>query len=265
MAIKAQLKNLNSIERAMDLLKRVFFRIGAHLYPPLSRAISTCKFSEIAEFRKPLIREPTIAVVVPTIRPHLLPRLICSLSEQELLPTEVFICLNVQPTPGDLLRIEKSLMNSNLSSCSVDVDPGRSIGSTINNVASATDCDLVVRLDDDDLYSSKLLYEMTRAFTRNRAPVVGMGAYFVDDGTSTFTFVSHGGSEKFTHYLSGSPRLHLTNLLRRFPYPDASFGEDLDWLKQQRARLTPFYSVNHSLATIVLHAENTWRRRDTEP
>ena len=246
----------------MDLPNRLFLRFAALSYPSASRIMSTCKCSQIAEFRKRRARKPTIAVVVPTIRPHLLPKLISSLSEQSLLPTAVFLCLNVKPTSEEISRIDKSLKNSNLTFYRIDIEPGRSIGSTINCVASATACDLLLRLDDDDLYSSELLQEMCQAYVKSRAPIVGMGAYFVSDGSSEVSFVNHGGSDRFTHYVSGSPRLHLTKLVRRFPYPDSSFGEDLDWLKQQRARLTPLYSIDKSLATIVLHADNTWRRTE---
>jgi hypothetical protein len=132
----------------------------------------------IADLRPWPVHEPSVSVLVASQRPDMIDAWSAMLARQDHPAFEVVACLHGEGFDATHESVLRDRLGDAVSVVRVG-DTDASLGDVLNAGLVVASGDIVTKWDDDDLYGSRHLSDMTTALAYSGATIVGKAAEFV--------------------------------------------------------------------------------------
>lgn len=214
------------------------------------------------------VGRPSVTVVVPSNRPANVDVWVPIVASQTIRPLQVVVgCHGSIWTRGDIDRLRGHLADFDVDAQTVVVSDGASLGEVLASASQQADGDVLVKWDDDDLYSSTHLVDLLRARHYSGATIVGKASDFVYVQSADVTVRRvQAPREIFSPTLSGSTltiaRRDLHEVGGWAPLADA---EDVDLITRvRRAGGSTYRTIGFGFLVIrkASTAAHTWNPGD---
>lgn len=180
---------------------------------------------------------PSVSITISTRRPSLSRLWATQISRQTYLDLQVVCALHsAEFTESHRREIESILAPAGIDVRFVEVAGEASLGIALNAACALADGDVILKWDDDDLYSSNHVMDLLRARHYSQAPLVGKACDFVYLGERDLLVRRHQADrESFSPTLSGN-----TLMIDREAFDvvggwsDVSVGEDASLIARVR-------------------------------
>lgn len=201
-----------------------------------------------------------VAALCVTSRPHLLGRLLDSISCQHHPVSELVLVTNA--TAYDDLDVERSVASRADHLPPVRVlrrSPEVSLGACLNDAMDSTDARFVAKFDDDDLYGPFYLADSMRAHTYAGAGVVGKHSYYAFLATENRTILRFPAHEfSYSATLAGGTLVIDRQRTGSLRFADISIGEDRQFLQACLRRGVATFSADRFGFVQTRSGDNTW-------
>jgi hypothetical protein len=183
------------------------------------------------------VGRPSVSIVISTRRPSFARLWATQIARQTYLNLQVVCALHSHDfTDGHRNEIRSLLDGSGIVVRFVDVDAATSLGHALNTVCRAADGDVILKWDDDDLYSSNHVMDLLRARHYSQAPLVGKACDFVYlAGRDVLVRRHQADREAYSPTLSGNTLMIDREALDAVRgWTDVSVGEDASLIARVR-------------------------------
>lgn len=180
---------------------------------------------------------PTVSITIASHRPQFVTRWLPQIARQTHSRLQVVAALHADGfTEADRDLIRRTLGERGIDAVIVDAPPSLSLGATLDLARRRADGDVILKWDDDDLYSSNHVIDLLRARHYSRAPLVGKACDFVYLGSRDLTVQRHQADrESFSPTLSGNTLMIDRDALDAVGgWSDVSLGEDASLIARVR-------------------------------
>ena len=180
---------------------------------------------------------PSVSVVLPSYRPENIDLWASILGAQSFRPLQVVVgCHGSAWTTSHIDRVVGQLREADVDVQAVEVDECASLGEVLAAASERADGDVVVKWDDDDLYSSTHLIDLLRARHYSGATIVGKSSDFVYVQSADVTVRRvQAPREIFSPTLSGSTLTIARDDLREVGgWAPLAEAEDVDLITRVR-------------------------------
>ena len=180
---------------------------------------------------------PTVSITVASHRPQFVTRWLPQIAQQTHTRLQVVAALHSDgftEASRDLMR--RALGERGIDVVIVDAQSSLSLGATLELARVRADGDVILKWDDDDLYSSNHVIDLLRARHYSQAPLVGKACDFVYVGSRDLTVRRHQADrESFSPTLSGNTLMIDRDVLDAVGgWTDVSLGEDASLIARVR-------------------------------
>lgn len=171
-------------------------------------------------------RRPSVSVIAPTIRPHLVPGIIRTAAKQVGVDVQLLLLLHgFDQDEAELQALAREAGLAELVVLRAGMD--RSLGANLNALVAASAGDVIAKLDDDDLYGEHYLADACFALDYSGAELVGKEARYLHLEAVGATVLQNPHREHRWVDLVGGPTMvgpRATWLAT--PFEDRTLGED---------------------------------------
>lgn len=133
---------------------------------------------------------PTIGLIIPTHRPQNIDLIYANISRQSVQPAEVIIAVH-----GDMSHFhklsEKFLKSDHVKHIHITKD--KSVGFVLNRLVESSQCDLIIKMDDDDLYGNDYIRDLFLTHVTTQCPIVGKAPEAIYFSKSDNTYIRRPG------------------------------------------------------------------------
>ena len=149
---------------------------------------------------------PQVSITIPTRRPENLDLWTAIVASQTYRPLQVVAGLHGSHwTPGQQERIRRRLTEAEVEVELVELGDDALLGEVLNALTARADGEILIKWDDDDLYSTTHVMDLLRARHYSGATVVGKAAEFIYLQGSDITVRRHQAPwEIFSPTIAGS-------------------------------------------------------------
>ena len=176
----------------------------------------------------PAPAQPSVSVLMPTMRPENVARCLENFSKQTYAQKELVLILNNAEFDLDAVRRHAGAI-PNVQVLHVE-DP-TTLGECLNMGVEAASGDYVAKMDDDDLYGERYLSDAVLAALFSDAEVVGKGAFFTYfEESDTLALAEVTRDHTFSYFVTGGTLLIRTDAARTNPFDTVSVREDTNFL-----------------------------------
>ncbi|GAA3166589.1 hypothetical protein GCM10010466_66730 [Planomonospora alba] len=206
-------------------------------------------------------REPSVSVVLASMRPHLLGSALGQVARQRGVRAEVLLGLHGVPASHDEVR--RAVAACPLPVTVVEADAATPFGRVLNLAAAAAGGQYVTKWDDDDWYGPDHLADLLLARAYSGADVVGTAAefFYLEPLNVTIRRTDYT-SEVWSEHVAGGTILLERDRFRETPgFPALPSGVDAGFLKAVHAAGARVYRT-HGLGYMLRRrasADHTWR------
>ena len=179
----------------------------------------------------------SVSITIVTNRPPLLSSWLAQIGAQSYRDLQVVVALHSDRfTDSDRDRVHHTMGGHGIDVVIVDVPPTFSLGAALDEARRRADGEVILKWDDDDLYSSRQVADLLRARRYSGAPLVGKACDFVYLGSRNMTVRRHQADrEVFSPTLSGnSLMIDRVALEAVGGWDDVSLGEDRSLISRVR-------------------------------
>ena len=171
--------------------------------------------------------EPTVSVLMPTMRPENVRRCLENFKKQTYPRKELILILNNAEFHLDAIRRDtESIPNVQV----LHVDGRTSLGDCLNRGVEAASGKYVAKMDDDDHYGERYLSDSVLAASFSDAEVVGKGSFFVyfEAGNTTALF-EWTSEHTFKSFVTGGTLFVKREVVREISFDSVSLKEDTNF------------------------------------
>lgn len=149
----------------------------------------------------------------------------------------------------------------------VDTEPRITLGECLNRGFASTDGDVIVRFDDDDLYSRDHLQSVVDVFCSVDAHVTGKAEYFAyieSEDRTVRRFPNR--SRQYVGRVAGGSLAVLAPAVEGIEFPHENLGEDVEYVRRcERAGLRVWSSAPQGFLQMrVQRGDHTWKISDAD-
>ncbi|WP_274653744.1 glycosyltransferase family 2 protein [Paenibacillus humicola] len=207
-------------------------------------------------------RAPGISVVTCTNKPAFLHMLLSNYGRQTYRKKELIIVVN-----NDRARLSRyRRMAARYPNVRVYRLPaGRTLGACLNYASALARYAYIAKMDDDEYYAPRYLYDMMRSFGRSGADVVGKRAYFIYLKGSRLLIQRFSAQNRFVSILAGGTLVYKKHVWRRVKFTNRSLGEDVLFCRGCRRKGFRLYAgdrYNFCALRRERHDSHTWKNSD---
>ena len=175
----------------------------------------------------PVVSQPTVSVLMPTMRPENVSRCLENFTKQTYPNKELVLILNNAEFDLDAIRRQIGLVPNVRV---IHVDGRTTLGDCLNRGVEAASGRYVAKMDDDHHYGERYLSDSVLAASFSDAEVVGKGIHFVylesSDTTALFEWTSE---HTFMSFVRGATLFIRTDVVREIPFDSISVKEDTNF------------------------------------
>jgi hypothetical protein len=183
------------------------------------------------------VGRPAVSIVISTRRPSFARLWASQVSRQTYRNVQVVCALHgYEFTDGHRSEIRSILDGSGVVVQFVEVDAATSLGHALNTAWWIADGDVILKWDDDDLYSSNHVMDLLRARHYSQAPLVGKACDFLYlAGRDVLVRRHQADREVYSPTLSGNTLMIDRDALDTVGgWADVSVGEDASLIARVR-------------------------------
>ena len=183
------------------------------------------------------VGRPTVSIVISTRRPSFARLWASQITRQTYRNVQVVCAMHSHEFTDDHRSEIRSILDgSGIAVRFVDVEAGTSLGLALNTARRVADGDVILKWDDDDLYSSNHVMDLLRARHYSHAPLVGKACDFVYlAGRDVLVRRHQADREAFSPTLSGNTLMIDRDALDAVGgWADVSVGEDASLIARVR-------------------------------
>ena len=181
----------------------------------------------------PKVSQPTVSVLMPTMRPENVSRCLENFTKQTYPNKELVLILNNAEFDLDAIRRQIGLVpNAQV----IHVDGRTTLGDCLNRGVEAASGRYVAKMDDDHHYGERYLSDSVLAASFSDAEVVGKSFHFVYfEGTNTTALVDKSAllqelpEHRFQSIVLGATLFVHTDVLRDILFESISLAEDTNF------------------------------------
>lgn len=213
---------------------------------------------------------PLVSIVLCTMRPHMIDRLVENLVRQNHERTEVIIIAQgfssqqkekianaLAPRRSHIERVEI-----------VTDDSARTLGERFNHGVALSRGDYIAKMDDDDLYFENYLSDMLLPFSFGNYGVVGKKEIFMYlEGSKKLIRRFPGMQHRMTNFVTGATFVVRRDIAEAVPFGNENKGEDSAFINSVRAAGHAIYSADPYNFVVWRHGmgeQHTWKAADAE-
>ncbi len=180
-----------------------------------------------AGLEPPGTEQPSVSVLMPTMRPGNVARCVENFKKQSYSRKELILILNNAEFDLDAVRRDtESIPNVQV----LYVDGQTTIGDCLNRGVEAASGRYIAKMDDDDHYGERYLSDSILAASFSDAEIVGKGLFFVyfeaGDVTALFEWTSE---HTFMSFVTGGTLLVQTDVAKDILFDSVSLREDTNF------------------------------------
>ena len=217
-----------------------------------------------AEVSSHQLPDRSVSVILPTIRPHLLPQALETVASQRgVAPQLLVLAHGFDPDVSFLTARASELGIADLRLLKApSSDP---LGTCLNQLVAAADGDIVSKMDDDDHYAPWYLHDLCRALEYSGAEVVGKGASYVYVESRNATILTYPKHEhRDSDFVRGGTLTAGRDVFLSNPFAALPRSEDTTFLASVIAGGGRVYASDRF--NFVLHRgdskNHTWQAAD---
>ncbi|USQ79879.1 glycosyltransferase [Ornithinimicrobium faecis] len=209
---------------------------------------------------------PTVSVIAPTIRPHLMRGIVETAARQQDVRVQlVLLAHGFTPPEADLTALAKDLGLPDL--VVLQAEDATSLGVNLNALVAASDGDLIAKLDDDDLYGDHYLADSAHALDYSGADLVGKHArftYLADVGATVLQYPQR--EHRWTDLVGGPTMVAPRTTFVETPFADRTLGEDTTFQRALLAAGGSIYSADrfNFIQMRGSSGDHTWSTEDEQ-
>ena len=180
---------------------------------------------------------PSVSITIATNRPAHLGSWLTQIANQSYRNLQVVVAFHGDGfTSADRETVQRRLGERGVDVVIVEAPSSLSLGATLDLARTRADGDVILKWDDDDLYSSSHVFDLLRARHYSGAPLVGKACDFVYLGSRDVTVRRHQADrESFSPTLSGNTLMIDCEALDAVGgWSDMSLGEDRSLIARVR-------------------------------
>ncbi len=213
---------------------------------------------------------PLVSVVLCTMRPHLIERIVENLTRQNYARIEiVIIAQRFSHQQKERLANALGARTPNIERVEiVSDDSERTLGARFNYGVSLSRGTYIAKMDDDDLYFENYLADMLLPFGFGDYGVVGKKEIFMYlEGSKKLIRRFPAMHHRTTNFVAGPTFVVRRDVLEAVPFPSENRGEDSGFLSRVKTAGYAIYSADPYNFVGWRHAEgeqHTWVMADDE-
>ena len=212
-------------------------------------------------------RQPTVSVLMPTMRPQNVARCIENFKKQAYENKELILILNNAEFDVESVRHDaKGIPNVQV----IHVEGRTTLGDCLNQGAEAASGDYVAKMDDDDLYGERYLSDSVLAASFSDAEVVGKGMYFVYFESTDSTAIEREirrTTRLRPQLVAGGTLFTKRDVVRDIPFDSISLSEDTNFQRSAEAAGCQIYAAdrfNYVRVRMGQLSSHSWHIADAE-
>lgn len=198
-----------------------------------------------------------VSVICPTTadRPEMLQRCIEGFLSQNYEYKKMFISFDMKTMDRKTMFFfsKTYLANLDYRVYGVDGDSCKSIGGKRNQLNGYSDTEIILHMDDDDIYKPDWITRSVHALMTSGAAIVGLPSYYSHKVNTNHVF-DYSRQSNSQIYLPEATLCYWKSTWERKPFKDTSHGEGLDFISNNGKLFAHDYKEGF-LATI--HGGNT--------
>lgn len=210
-----------------------------HRVDSILQSIGVCEPSKSAQL-------PKIAVLISTIRPHLIESIFDTLSNQKHVNVEIILNLHGFDIPAEELSALAARYGFDQHSLTVLQFPRETpLGVCLNKMTEAATSNLFAKIDDDDYYSPTYLIDSYHAWQYSGATVVGKSdsyIHFLSQDLTIRTYAANGN--RFGSFVRGATLFFHRDALQLASFGETNRGEDSAFLEAIRENGGTIYGAD---------------------
>nr|WP_245575391.1 glycosyltransferase [Gulosibacter molinativorax] len=212
---------------------------GNHTYA--HRATQVLKAAGI-EFPKDAVDPKPVTVMVSTNRPYQVDHVLRTVADQVGVPVQLAMLthnFSINAREFKSKARDLGLENVILTSATNDV----TLGGCLNRLVQMSDGEIIAKFDDDDYYGKYYLLDSSNALRFTNADLIGKQAVYVYlAAQDAMVLRSSEREHRWTTFLAGPTFVGPASTYRAIPFPQATRGEDSQFLKDLTNRGGRAYS-----------------------
>lgn len=207
--------------------------------------------------------QPSVSVLVPTIRPGQIEHVFKTLASQRAVRAQLVLLTHGFELPAvELRRLQDAhgVVDVVLLSATREV----SLGECLNLCVAAASGDVLTKMDDDDHYGPNYLSDQLFALEFSRADIVGKQAHYMHLTASNATILRFGHKEhRFTNFVMGPTIMGRKQTFLHIPFQHLGRGEDTSFLRTaQKAGLQIYSADRYNFYQVRSGDGHTWDVKD---
>ncbi|HEY9468432.1 MAG TPA: glycosyltransferase [Propionibacteriaceae bacterium] len=212
----------------------------------------------------PATREESLSIILPTIRPHLIPGVLETVAAQKKVSPQLLVLAHgFDPDVSFLTARANELGIADLQILKASTSD--SLGTCLNQLVAAADGDILTKMDDDDHYAPWYLHDLCKALEYSGADVVGKAASYVYVASRDATILTYAGHEhRDTDFVRGGTLMARRSVFRSHPFLELPVSEDSTFLATVLKSGGRIYGADRF--NFVVHrrdsAHHTWKAND---
>jgi glycosyltransferase involved in cell wall biosynthesis len=211
---------------------------------------------------------PLVSIVLCTMRPHLIDRIVENLTQQNYERIEIIVVAQGF-SHQQKERLANSLASRRMNIERVEIvtdDSARTLGERFNHGVSLSRGAYIAKMDDDDLYFENYLSDMMLPFSFGDYGLVGKKEIFMYlEGSKKLIRRYAGLQHRTTDFVTGATIVARRDVLKAVPFASANRGEDSAFIEGVRAAGYAIYSTDPYNFCVWRHAQggqHTWKAAD---
>lgn len=222
-------------DRQVHLAQRRIW--GEHTYSHRVERI----LSSVLTARANLVPEPSLSVLVSTMRPHQLEHVFRTVNSQSVQAELVLLTHGFEASRDLLDSLSRKYPVAALHVLTAPASV--SLGACLNNCVAAASGDVLTKMDDDDYYAPEYLQDQLNARMYSGAEVVGKQCHYMYLGGPDCTVLRFPDREhRYTSKVMGPTIMAARDLFRAYPFADLTMGEDSNFLGRVAGEGNRLYS-----------------------
>jgi hypothetical protein len=242
-------RRIAELHADLDARDALSVRLRRHVLTHHSRAARCAPIVEALDLGPAPPR--TIALLLATRRPDLLPAVCEDLARQHRDDLELLIAVHGDAAPPDRLAVAPAAV--------VHVPAARPLGEVLNALLDRTAAPLIAKIDDDDRYGPNHLVDLEVAMAYSGAELVGKRRHGVHDVTaSTISMPDGPAEERWEDHLPGATMLVRGEVLRTVRWRHVPSGVDTELVRAVHLAGGAAYSTHRFGFVRTRHGDHTY-------
>lgn len=191
------------------------------------------------------VYQPLVSIVLPTMRPHFIDRIVNNIGDQTYSNIECII-ITQDYSKAEVAYLEAQLDLKNIKHKTIENNSSQNLGARLNQALRLSDGEFIAKFDDDDIYFPNYLTDMMIPFSFGDWSIVGKQEGFFYLEAEDKLLVKYPNSRHIdTNFVMGATFIiKKSDLIEVGGFLEASKGEDSDLLKRMQSNGKKIYAAD---------------------